>query len=85
MPFRCADLIGAFYDIRSFAGVIDNPVTMTMIKEWQEHTDMTLKKWERNCIFAMDRAFRLAHSDVLKYHAERDAAKRNAAEKRKRK
>jgi len=85
MPSRCAGLIQYFYAIRNLTGIIDNPLTMAVIKDWQEHTYVELERWERECIFAMDRAFRRSYSDVLKYHAERDAAKRNAAEKRKRK
>lgn len=85
MPSRCAGLIQYFYAVRNLAGVIDNPLTMSVIKDWQDHSDVRFTKWERECLFAMDRAFRRAYSDVLKYHAERDAGKRAASDKGKRK
>lgn len=64
--------------------MVDNPITMAVIKDWEEHTYVKLERWERECIFAMDRAFRRAYSDVLKYHSDRDAEKRSNKDKRKR-
>ena len=74
-PARCVGLIQYFNSARSFAGVIDNPLTMSVIEEWQRHTYVTLERWERECIFAMDRALRRSYSDVLKYHASRKQVK----------
>lgn len=85
MPSRCAGLIQYFYAVRNLAGVIDNPLTMRVVRDLEDHSDVRFAKWERECLFAMDRAFRRSYSDVLKYHAERDAAKNKAADKRKRK
>lgn len=68
---RCIGLISYFNNIRSFAGVVDNPLTMDIIEGWQRHTYVTLNRWERDCMFAMDRAFRHAYGNVLKYHADR--------------
>lgn len=74
-PIHCVGLISYFNGIRSFAGGIDNPITMTTIEEWQRHTYVVLAKWERECIFAMDSALRRSYSDVVKYHAERKQVK----------
>lgn len=75
IPYRCNGLIQYFHNVRSFAGVIDNPITMSVIKDWQDHTYVTLQRWERDCIFAMDRAFRRAYNDVVKYHSTRKQVK----------
>lgn len=74
-PFRCLGLIGYYNNIRSFAGVIDNPVTMSVILDWQKHTNVSLEKWERDSIFAMDAALRRSYADVVKYHAQRKQVK----------
>lgn len=68
-------LIGYFNNIRSFAGVIDNPITMAAIKDWQDHTHVNLDKWERDAVFAMDAALRRSYADVVKYHAQRKQVK----------
>ena len=74
-PARCIGLIQYYNSARGFAGVIDNPLTMSVIEEWQRHTYVELERWERDCLFAMDRAFRRAYSDVLQYHAGRKQVK----------
>jgi len=74
-PFDCMGLIQYFNSARSFAGVIDNPLTMSVLEEWQRHTYVTLDRWERECLFAMDRALRRSYSDVVKYHADRKPVK----------
>ena len=48
---------------------------MAIIEDWQRHTYVTLERWERECLFAMDRALRRSYSDVVKYHAERKPIK----------
>lgn len=60
-----------FYDIRPLAGISDNPITMEVLEGWQQHTYVRLSRWERECIFLMDAAFRRAHCDVVKYHSSR--------------
>lgn len=72
-PFRCRGLIAYFNDIRSRVGVIDNPMTMAAIRDWQEHTGIVLDRWERDCMFAMDRALRHSYGEVVKYHHDWDA------------
>ncbi len=74
-PSRCNGLIQYYNSARSFAGVIDNPLTMSVIEEWQRHTYVVLDRWERECLFAMDRALRRSYSDVLQYHASRKQVK----------
>jgi len=75
VPSQCQGLIQYYNNARSFAGVIDNPLTMSVIKDWQDHTYVSLDRWERECLFAMDRALRRSYSDVLKYHATRKQVK----------
>lgn len=74
-PMRCSGLIAYYNSARSFAGVIDNPLSMSVIEEWQRHTYVSLERWERECLFAMDRALRRAYSDVVRYHGERKQVK----------
>lgn len=74
-PRHLTGVLQYFNNIRSFAGVTDNPITMGVIKDWQDHTYVQLERWERECIFAMDRAFRRACADVLKYHSSRKPVK----------
>lgn len=64
-----------FNSLRSFTGVIDNPMTMGVVKDWQEHTYVRLERWERDCMFAMDRSFRRAYGDVVSFHASRKPVK----------
>lgn len=78
---RIMPMVQYFNDARSFAGVIDNPMTMDVIEGWQRHTGVKLERWERDCLFAMDRALRRGYSDVLKYHAEWDAGRAKAKKK----
>lgn len=70
-PKRCMGLVNYFQSIRSLAGAVDNPVTMGIIRDWEAHSYVILSRWERECIFAMDRALRHSYGEVLKYHAER--------------
>lgn len=72
---RIIGLVGYFNALRSLAGVIDNSLTMSIIEDWQRHTYVRLERWERECIFAMDRAFRQSYGAVLKWHAERKQIK----------
>lgn len=74
-PYNCIGIIEYFNNARSFAGVIDNPLTMDIIDGWERHTYIKLERWERECLFAMDRALRRSYSDVVKYHAERPQVK----------
>lgn len=68
-------MIQYFNDARSFAGVIDNPMDMSVLEGWQRHTGVVLERWERDCLFHMDRALRRSYSDVIKYHAQRSQVK----------
>lgn len=74
-PSRGVGLISYFWDIRSRMSSPDDAVNLATIKDWQESCYITLERWERDCIFAMDSAFRRARVDVIKYHADRDAEK----------
>lgn len=78
---RIITMVQYFNDVRGFTGVIDNPMTMDVVEGWQRHTGIKLYRWERNCLFAMDRALRRSYSDVLKYHADWDAGRAKAKKK----
>lgn len=64
-----------YNSIRSLMESSEKPITMAVIKDWQEHTYVLLERWERDVIFAMDRAFRRAYADVLRFHSERTQSK----------
>lgn len=77
-------MVGYFRDIRAHAGYLETPISMPVIEGWQRHAGVALERWERECIFAMDRAARSAHADVVKYHSDRDEAlSKHKAEHRK--
>lgn len=54
-------------------GDIEKPITMDIIRGWQDHTYVKLDRWERDGIFVMDAALRRSYHDVVKFHAQRDA------------
>ena len=70
-PAHAGGLIQYFSNIRSFIGDVEKPMTMGVIDDWQRHTYVNLERWERECLFAMDRALRHAYTGVVKYHAGR--------------
>lgn len=76
-------MVGYFTDIRSQAGYIDTPLNMSIIEGWQRHTGVVLERWERDCIFLMDRVARRSYNDVVKYHAEYDRQRAAAKADRK--
>lgn len=70
-PLRGIGLIQYFNNIRGIIGDPDKPIRMADFEDWQRHTYITLDRWERECLFQMDAAFRRAYGGVLKYHAGR--------------
>ena len=74
-PVRATSLIAYFNELREFCGSIDDVLTMDIIEQWQRHSYVRLDKWERDCMFAMDRVLRHSYSDVLKFHAKRTKIK----------
>lgn len=74
-PVRCVELIQWFNDIRSSAGDVDKPIKMDDIEDWQRHRSITLHRWERDCIFAMDRSLRNSYANIVKWHSERKPIK----------
>lgn len=57
------------------AGDIEKPINMADIENWQRHRAITLERWERDCMFVMDRALRHSYADVVKWHSKRDPIK----------
>ena len=53
------------------AGGIESPLTMSAIRDWQDHNGFLLMKWERSMMFDAHRAARHAHSEIVKWHAAR--------------
>ena len=76
-PVDCIDLIGWFWDIRSFIGGVDNPdpVTMREIRDWQDHSYIIMDKWQRDAVFEMDRALRRGYMNSVKFHMKRHAGR----------
>lgn len=70
-----------FWEVRDLCGGVDNPIRMGIIEEWQRHSGIALQRWERDALFAMDRAFRRGYSDVLKWHMKRPQMKLNDTDK----
>lgn len=56
-------------------GDYEKPMTMDIVEGWQRHREFRLEKWEREAMFAMDRAFRRSVGEVLQYHARRPVIK----------
>lgn len=71
IPLDFTQYVNWFWDIRAFAGSVDNPVNMDHINQWSSHTYNELQRYERDFIFGMDRAFRHAHSEMIKFHSKR--------------
>lgn len=67
----CRALVAYFYDVRRFCGIIDNTMTMDHIEQWQRHTYVILRRWEREAMFVMDSALRRGYSSAVKFHAKR--------------
>lgn len=57
------------------SGDIEQPINMSDIENWQRHRSITLERWERDCMFIMDRALRHSYADVVKWHSKRDPIK----------
>lgn len=67
----CRALTEYFYDIRRFCDTIDNKMTMAHIEQWQRHSYVVLRRWEREAMFVMDAALRRGYSSAVKFHAKR--------------
>lgn len=70
-PFDYSHYIEWFFAVRGFCGVIDNVMTPSILKDWSEHECVTLERWERDLMFAMDRSFRQSHNKVVSWHMKR--------------
>lgn len=72
-------LIDMYWEMRSFVGPIDSEgvITIQSIRDWQDHHGVHLERWERKCMFELDRAFRRAYIDVVKFHSGRTIDKTN--------
>lgn len=68
-----------FWEMRSFVGSIDSGarITMSVIREWEEHNGFRLEKWERDCMFRCDRTLSVSYGNVLKWHSKRDKIKKD--------
>lgn len=73
-PFN-EGLVSCFWELRSFINDPFDVLNMEDIERWQRHAGIKLGKWERVCMFSMDRAFRRSRADVLKFHASRSKNK----------
>lgn len=71
-------LVVYFNELRSMTGDYEKPITMDLIEGWQRHKYIKLEKWERESVFAMDRAFRRSVSEVLEFHSKRKQTKLGA-------
>ncbi len=71
IPIEGVEYWHNFWDIRNLVGDPEKPVTFAIIDDWQRHTYNVMQKYERDFIFAMDRAFRHGRIEMLKYHAKR--------------
>lgn len=74
-PDDLIGLVAYFNELRSFTGDYEKPLTMDIVEGWQRHREFRLVKWEREALFAMDRAFRRSVADVIQMGNERDLAR----------
>lgn len=70
-----APYISDFYRMRGLAGIVDNPITIDVIEQWERHTYSRYQKWERDLFLDVDRAFRQAQAKVVKFHNGRTKVK----------
>lgn len=77
LPVDLSEYVSYFWQIRGFCGSYENPISLGAIKDWQEHSYITFRKWERDFMISMDGAFRHAMSDVLKFHQSRTQVKQD--------
>lgn len=69
-------MIAYFWEIRETIGFVDSrPANMNDITLWQSHSNVTLDKWERDAIFAMDRGLRQGYANSVKFGNEREQSK----------
>lgn len=71
LPLEYSKYIDYFYDLRGFCSEASIAIQPSLIADWQSHSGVHLHRWERDCIFGMDRAFRRSHANVVSYHASR--------------
>lgn len=77
---KCPDgaehFVGWFWAIRGFLGSHEDVVKPGLVREWREYSGVSLSRREEGIIYAMDRAFRKAMPDAIKYHEDRRERKR---------
>lgn len=69
-------LTGYFWGIRGFLSSHDDVVRPSLVREWSEWSGVSLSRREEGIIYAMDRAFRKAMPDAIKFHDARREHKR---------
>lgn len=83
-PHDLTHYIEWFWSARGFCGSSDNVLTPDILRQWSEHESISLEKWERDIVFAMDRAFRRSHGEVVSWHIRRPVIKGDSGEDLKR-
>lgn len=76
-PSVCYYMVQHFHTMRTWAGSEENPITMGIVSQYQDHVGYNFERWERNCVFMMDGAFRQSYYDAVKFHANRIAKSRD--------
>lgn len=73
----------AYYnELRSLTGDYEKPLTMDIVEGWQRHREFKLEKWEREAMFAMDRAFRRAVHSVIELGNQLDTQEMQSEQKK---
>lgn len=67
----CAAVSDYFFEARRLIDGIDNVLTMDHIEQWQKHSGIVLLRWEREAVFAMDRAYRQGYRSAVEFHHKR--------------
>lgn len=68
--------VGWFWDLRGFCGDNADVILPRDVAEWCCDVGVSLSRVDRGIIYAMDRAFRSAMPDAVKYHEARRERKR---------
>ena len=69
-------ILGWYWGVRGFLASHDDVMTPSIVKDWCEWSGVSLSRREEGILYAMDKAFRKAMPDAIKYHEARREHKR---------
>ena len=76
IPDGAGYLVKAFWDLRGFLSESTDAVVPGLVNQWLAWSGISLSRREEGILYAMDRAFRKAMPEAIKYHEARRERKR---------